>query len=86
MFFTQDQQQALTRLFMAHEAKILRRVAEVIRGNYSPGCYGHGGPQDGDDIPASFDAYDTAKMLDEGAAELEQELIEPGLSEPPPTG
>ena len=30
-------------------ARILRHMAEALRAGYTPGYYGHGGPQDGDD-------------------------------------
>jgi hypothetical protein len=61
---------------IALEARILRRVASILRGNYSPGYRGYGGPQDGDDIPASFDAPDAARDLERAADELELGLDE----------
>jgi len=61
---------------IALEARILRRVAAILRGNYSSGFRGMGGPQDGDDIPASFDAPDAARDLERAADELELGLDE----------
>lgn len=56
----------------ADEARILRRVGAAIRGAYSPGYYGMGGPQDGDDEPPSFDAKAAATDLERAAEELEK--------------
>lgn len=47
----------------AMESRILRAVGEAILGAYTPGFYGRGGPQDGDDEPPSFDAKRAAQTL-----------------------
>jgi len=54
------------------EARILRRVAEALRAGYTPGYYGHGGPQDGDDEPPSFDVKKAATYLELEADTLEE--------------
>lgn len=54
------------------EARILRRVAEALRSAYTPGYYGHGGPQDGDDEPPSFNARNAAAELEQAAEGLDQ--------------
>ena len=55
----------------ALEARVLRRVAEAILQGYRPGYYGHGGPQDGDDEPPSFEAKDVVRDLERAADELD---------------
>lgn len=47
----------------AMERRILKRVADALRGAYSPGYHGKGGPQDGDDEPPSFDARWAADQI-----------------------
>lgn len=54
------------------EARVLRRVAAALRAAYDKGYYGMGGPQDGDDIPPSFDAPKAARELEDEADKLEE--------------
>lgn len=53
------------------EANILRKVANALRGAWDEGYRGMGGPQDGDDVPSSFDAVRAAKELEAHAKQLD---------------
>lgn len=59
--------QEIRREVAAAEARVLLRVAEAFRAAYTPGYYGMGGPQDGDDVPPSFSGTRAAKLLEDAA-------------------
>lgn len=58
------------------EARILRRVAEALRGGFSEGYHSMGGPQDGDSSPSEFDASTAADELEREARELEDDAVD----------
>ena len=58
------------------EARILRRVASVMRGNFRGAYRSMGGSQDGDSSPAEVDASRPADELEREAREIEDEALE----------
>lgn len=52
-------------------AEVLRRLAETLDRHYTPGYYGHGGPQDGEDEPPSMDFKAVIRELYEQVDGLE---------------
>ena len=54
------------------EARILRKVAAALRGNYERGYSSMGGPQDHSE-PSSFDASSAARDLEAEASKIEKE-------------
>ena len=52
-------------------AEALYDVAQSLRNHYTSAYYGMGGPQDGDDSPASFDAQRAAEDIERRAREYE---------------
>lgn len=58
------------------EARILRRVAEALRGGFIAGYSSMGGPRDGDSRPSEFDGAAAAGILEHEARVAEDDAVD----------